>query len=136
MDRGRYDAGMFDGESADEALERIDEWERSLGRRAEQAQELARRTAELTATARSRDGLVEVTVGATGRVERIHLDERTRQQSAEVTARDLMETLRAANAALLKQFQETTAETVGAETETGRMLVAGLRKRLGELSDE
>jgi hypothetical protein len=43
MDRGRYDAGMFDGESADEALERIDEWERSLGRRAEQAQELARR---------------------------------------------------------------------------------------------
>jgi hypothetical protein len=80
MDRSRYDAGMFDGESADEALERIDEWERSLGRRAEQAQELARRTAELTATARSRDGLVEVTV----------------------------------------------------DTETGRTLMAGLRKRLGE----
>jgi DNA-binding protein YbaB len=132
MDRSRYDAGMFDGESADEALERIDEWERSLGRRAEQAQELARRTAELTATARSRDGLVEVTVGAEGRVERIHLDERTRQQPAETTARDLMRTLRAANALLLKQFQEATAETVGVDTETGRTLMAGLRKRLGE----
>jgi hypothetical protein len=43
-----------------------------------------------------------------------------------------METLRAANASLLKQFQEITAETVGAETETGRMLMAGLHKRLGE----
>ena len=132
MDGSRYDAGVFDGESAGEALERIDEWERSLSRRAEQAQELARRTAELTATARSRDGLVEVTVDAEGRVERIHLDERTRQQPAEVTARDLMQTLRAATALLLKQFQEATAETVGAETETGQMLIAGLRNRLGE----
>jgi DNA-binding protein YbaB len=132
VDRSRYDAAMFDGESAGDALERIDEWERSLSRCAEQAQELARRTAALTATVRSRDGLVEVTVGAEGRVERIHLDERTRQQSAEVTARDLMETLRAATASLLRQFQEAAAETVGAETETGRMLIAGLRKRLGE----
>jgi hypothetical protein len=36
-----------------------------------------------------------------------------------------METLRAADASLLNQFQEVTAETVGAETETGRMLMAG-----------
>jgi DNA-binding protein YbaB len=120
---------MFDGESADEALGRIDEWERSLADRAEQAREL---TAGLTATARGGDGLVEVTVGPEGRVERIHLDERIRQQPAETTARDLMATLRAADAALLKQFQEITAETVGAETDTGRMLMAGLRKRLGE----
>jgi DNA-binding protein YbaB len=126
---------MFDGEPADDALERIDEWERSLGRRAEQARELARRTADLTATARSRDGLIEVTVGAQGRVERIRLDERTRQQPAETTARVLMETLRSATALLFKQFQQVTAETVGTETETGRMLVAGLRERLGEPDD-
>ena len=43
-----------------------------------------------------------------------------------------MQTPRAATALLLKQFQEATAETVGAETETGQMLIAGLRKRLGE----
>jgi DNA-binding protein YbaB len=123
---------MFDGLSAGEALERIDEWERSLAIHAGQAQELARRTAALTVTARSRDGLVEVTVGAEGRVERIHLDERTRQQSAEDTARTVLETLRAANASLVEQFEQATAETVGTETETGRMLLAGLRKRLGQ----
>ncbi len=132
VDRRNYDGGMFDGESADAALERIDLWERSLARRAEQAQELARRTSEMTATARSRDGLVEVTVDAEGRVSSIHLDERTRQQSAETTSRTLMETVRAASSSLFKQLQEVTAETVGGDSETGRMLVAGLRRRLGE----
>jgi DNA-binding protein YbaB len=132
MERRNYDVVMFDGESADAALERIDAWEQSLARRAEQAQELARRTSELTGTARSRDGLVEVTVDAEGRITSIHLDETTRQQSAEATSRTLMETVRAASSSLFKQFQEVTADTVGADTETGRMLVAALRKRLGE----
>jgi DNA-binding protein YbaB len=127
---------MFDGESADEALERIDQWERSLGRRAEQARELARRTAELTATAHSRDGLIEVTVGAEGRVESIHLDEGIRRQPAEDTERILMETLRAATASLFRQFEAATADTLGVDNETGRMLMAGLRKRLGEPDDE
>lgn len=43
MDERHYYAGMFDGESASEALERIDRWERSMADRAEQAQTLARR---------------------------------------------------------------------------------------------
>jgi len=135
MDRGRYDAKMFDGGSAEDAFDRIDEWERSLSHRAEQARELARRTAGLTATARSRDGLVEVTVGAEGRVERIHLDDGIRRQSAEDTEKTLMETLRAANALLIQQFEKATADTVGIETETGRMLMLGLRKRLGPPDD-
>lgn len=123
---------MFNGESAGEALERIDAWERSLTERAERAQELVRRSAHLTAAACSRDGLVEVTVDAEGRVEQIRLDERTRQQPAEITARSLLETIRAANASLLEKFQEIAAETVGADSETGRMLMANLRKKLGE----
>jgi hypothetical protein len=32
----------------------------------------------------------------------------------------------------VEQFEQATAETVGTETETGRMLLAGLRKRLGQ----
>ncbi|GID98209.1 YbaB/EbfC family nucleoid-associated protein [Amorphoplanes digitatis] len=123
---------MFDDESASEALERIDDWERSIARRAEQAQALARRAAEMSATARSRDGLVEVTVGAEGQIARLHLDEQTRQQPAAATARQIMQTLRAARAQLIRQFDEVTAETVGADSETGRMLTAGLRRRLGD----
>jgi hypothetical protein len=77
-------------------------------------------------------GWSRVTVDAEGRITSIHLDETTRQQSAEATSRTLMETVRAASSSLFKQFQEVTADTVGADTETGRMLVAALRKRLGE----
>jgi DNA-binding protein YbaB len=122
---------MFGDESVDGALERIDEWERSISRRAEQAQTLALRTSGMSATARSRDGLVEVTVGAEGQLSQLHLDERTRKQSAAVTARAIMDTLQAAKDDLIRQFEMATAETVGADSETGRMLTESLRRRLG-----
>jgi DNA-binding protein YbaB len=123
--------GMFDDQSLDAALQRIDEWERSATQRAEQAQELARRAAEISATARSRDGLVEVTVGPEGQIQRLHLDDRIRQQPAAETADQIMATLRSAQGRLVRQFDEVTAETVGADSETGRMLMDSLRKRLG-----
>jgi hypothetical protein len=136
MDRRRYDAGMFDDESASNALDRIDEWERSVSLRAEQARALARRAAEISATARSPDGLVEVTVGAEGQIKRLHLEERTREHSAAATAGKIMATLGAAKAELIQLFDEVTAETVGADSETGRMLMASLRERLGPTGDE
>jgi DNA-binding protein YbaB len=123
--------GMFDEESADSALKRIDAWERSAAKRAEQAQDLALRTSEMSATVRSRDGLVEVSIGAEGQLTNVNLDERTRQQPAATTARTIMETLEAARAKLIRQFDAATAETLGADSETGRMLVESLRRRLG-----
>ncbi|MEU8815376.1 YbaB/EbfC family nucleoid-associated protein [Actinoplanes sp. NPDC048796] len=122
---------MFDGESVDGALERIDDWEQSLARRAEQAQALAARASMMSATARSGDGLVEVTVDAEGQIADLHLDEGIRRQSAEATARSIVETLQAAKENLIRQFGTATAETVGADSETGRMLVEALRHRLG-----
>jgi DNA-binding protein YbaB len=127
---------MFGDESVDSALERIDQWERSVTRRAEQAQALALRTSQMSSTVRSRDGLVEVTVGSEGQLTRLHLEERTRQQPAEATARAIMEALHAAKRDLIRQFDEVTAETVGADSETGRKLVESLRRRLGETSGE
>ena len=35
-----------------------------------------------------------------------------------------------------QRFDEVTADTVGAESETGRMLMTSLRKRLGPAADE
>jgi DNA-binding protein YbaB len=122
---------MFDDQSLDAALQRIDEWERSATRRAEQAQELARRAAQISATARSRDGHVEVTVGSEGQIQRLHLDERIRQQPASETASQIMAMLREAQGKLVRQFDQVTAETVGEDSETGRMLRESLRKRLG-----
>jgi DNA-binding protein YbaB len=122
---------MFGDESMDSALERIARWERSAAQRAEHAQALAIRTSELSATARSSDGLIELTVGAEGQLTHLHLDEQTRRQPADTTARSIMQALQAAKEGLLRQFDTATAETVGAESETGRMLAESLRRRLG-----
>ncbi|WP_312034345.1 YbaB/EbfC family nucleoid-associated protein [Actinoplanes sp. TBRC 11911] len=114
-----------------DGIERIDAWERSIAHRAEQARALARRASNLSATARSRDGLVEVTVDAEGQLTRLRLDERTRQQSSAATADAIMQTLQAAKDGLVRQFEEATAETVGADSETGRALNEAMRRRLG-----
>jgi len=121
---------MFGDDTLDSALERIDDWERSIADRAEQARALALRASALSATARSRDGLVEVTVGAEGQLVRLRLDEQTRQQSSAATAESIMETLQAAKDHLLRKFEEATAETVGPDSETGRALTEALHRRL------
>ena len=122
--------GMFGDDTVDSALERIDDWERSVADRAEQARASALRASDLSATARSRDGLVEMTVGAEGQLARLRLDERTRQQSSAATARSIMETLQAAKDDLVRQFEEAAGGTVGPDSETRRALVEGLRRRL------
>jgi hypothetical protein len=122
---------MFGDDTVENALERIDDWERSIADRAEQARVLALLTSDLSATARSRDGLVEVTVGAEGQLAGLRLDERTRQQSSAATAHSIMETLKAAKEDLVRQFEEITAGTVGPGSETGRALTEALRRRLG-----
>jgi len=118
-------------EPAAEAIRRIDDWERTLEERAAQAKALARRAAELSATVRSDDGLIEVTVGRDGQLDDLRLDERIRNQPAATTARRILETQRAAKADLIRQFEEVAAETVGTAGETGRALMASMRARLG-----
>lgn len=112
------------------AVERIDEWERGIAERAAQAKALAERTAGLSANAREADGLVEVTVGPNGQVTALRLDEEIRRQSASTTARQIMAAIRAAQSELVRQYAQVTAETVGADTETGRAVLAGLKARL------
>ncbi|MET7832575.1 hypothetical protein ABZS44_07065 [Micromonospora sediminicola] len=58
---------MWADEAAlDAATRRLDEWESSLADRAARARDLSARTQALTGTARSADGLVEVTVDPSG----------------------------------------------------------------------
>ncbi|WP_067510005.1 YbaB/EbfC family nucleoid-associated protein [Actinoplanes sp. TFC3] len=66
---------MFDRISWDDADQTIDDWQAGFERRAAQARELATRMEGMTASARSRDGLVEVTVGQSGEVTGLWLDD-------------------------------------------------------------
>ena len=120
---------MFDGSELDATERRIDDWQAGLARRAAQAHDLAARLAGLTASARSDDGLVTVPVGADGSMTGLDLDEEVRRRPAAATARQILATLAAARADLTARATTVTAETVGADSETGRAVLASLARR-------
>jgi DNA-binding protein YbaB len=120
---------VFDPSDLDSAEQWVDDWQAGFEERAAQARELAARLTELTATARSEDGLIEVTVGSSGALVGLELDEDVRRQSAAKTAREILATLGAAQAAMTKAATAVTAETVGADSETGRAVIASFTAR-------
>ena len=120
---------MFDGPDLDAAERLVDDWQAGFEQRAAQARELAARLAELSASARSDDGLVAVTVGAGGALTGLQLDEEVRRQPAAETARQILTTLAAAQAELTARATAITDETVGADSETGKAVIASLTRR-------
>ena len=126
---------MFDGRKIDEAERMIDEWQAGFEERAAQARELSARLGALTATARSADGLVAVTVGASGAIADLALKEGIRDQPAAETAEAILATLRVAQARLTSAATDVTAETVGADSETGRAVIASYVARQGHADE-
>jgi DNA-binding protein YbaB len=115
---------MFDGPDLDAAERRIDDWQAGIEARAAQTRDLAARLGTLTATANSEDGLVSVTVGASGAITDLVLKEGIRERPATETAREILRTLRAAQASLTQAATAVTAETVGADSATGKAIIA------------
>jgi YbaB/EbfC DNA-binding family protein len=120
---------MFDESNPGEATRRIDDWQSAFDRQAAQARELAARTANLTATAQSPDGAVAVTLGPSGALKDLHLTESTRRQPAAETARQILATLAAAHTHLTELTRNAAEETVGADSEIGRAVIAALNPR-------
>lgn len=118
---------MFDGVSGDDADRTIDDWQAGFERRAAQARELAGRMEGLTASARSQDRLVEVTVGRSGELTDLRLEEEIRHQPAARTAREILATVTAARVVLAEKVQEAVAGTLGAESTAGQAVLKGYR---------
>ncbi|MFI7207403.1 YbaB/EbfC family nucleoid-associated protein [Micromonospora aurantiaca (nom. illeg.)] len=122
---------MWADEAAlDAAARRLDEWESSLAGRAARARDLSARTQALTGTARSADGLVEVTVDASGLLTGLRLDERVRQHSAAHTARQILAVTGDARADLLRRLTEATTETLSAEDPAARGIIESHQRRI------
>ncbi|MEU4424331.1 YbaB/EbfC family nucleoid-associated protein [Actinoplanes sp. NPDC024001] len=120
---------MFDARDLDEAERWIDNWQNAIEVRAGRARELSARLEQLTRTARSPDGLVTVSVGATGDLLGLELGEGIRQRPATTTAREILTTLSAARAALTDAVAAETEATLGAGTATGRAVVESFAAR-------
>jgi hypothetical protein len=122
---------MFDGQDLDQAERMIDEWQAGFDERAARARAMSARLLALTAAAESDDGLVRVTVGASGAIAGLDLREGIRDRPAAETARAILSTLRAAQAALTEAATAVTAETIGAGSETGKAVIASYVAREG-----
>lgn len=122
---------MWSDEAAlDEAARRLDDWESSIAERAARTKALSKQIQQVTATARSLDRTVQVTIDASGMLIDLQLDERSRQRSAAHTARQILETTRAAHAELLRQVTEATTRTLGVDDPTASAIVDSYRRRL------
>ncbi|MEV0881860.1 YbaB/EbfC family DNA-binding protein [Micromonospora echinofusca] len=122
---------MWADEAAlDEATRRLDGWEASIATRAARAKELASQVQAMRGTATSPDRTIQVTVDSSGLLVDLRLDDRIRQHSAAHTARQILDTTRAAHADLLSWITEATTGVLGAEDPTAAALVESYRHRL------
>ena len=120
---------MFGDRNLDEATRLVDDWQAGIEARAARARQLAARLGALTAGARSEDGLVSVTVGSSGAITGLELKEGIRDRPADETARAILATVRAAQASLTAAVTAAAAETVGADSETGKAVIASYVSR-------
>lgn len=117
------------GRDLNEAEQWVADWSAAVSERAEQAQRLAARVAGTTATADGAGGLIEVRVDSSGALTALHLDDRVTGWPAARIERMIMSTLRQAQTALFNQISAAVADTVGADTETGRAVLDGYERR-------
>jgi hypothetical protein len=113
----------------DAAEQWLDSWVSQVDAQAQQAVELSRRVAELVGSAEGRDGAIRVTVGSSGQVEALKLDDRVHELSGPQLAREILAVMRRAQAVLSAEVVEQVRATVGADSEAGRAVIGSFDAR-------
>lgn len=106
----------------DAAEDWLDSWAAGASAQAERAATLARRVAALTGSAESPDGSIRVTVGSSGQLAKLELDDRE-------LARRIRAVMRRAQASLAAKVTAEVRDTVGADSETGRAVIHSFETR-------
>jgi hypothetical protein len=106
----------------------LDELSAWVTAQASQAGQLADRLSHVSETAVNRDGGVEVTVGSSGDLTDLRLEDGVRQWPAERIAAEIMATMRDAQAARRDRIAVIVASTVGMDTPTGHAVLAEARR--------
>jgi len=120
---------MLDESSLDEAERWVDGWQAKIEARAAKVRELSERLAGLEATARSEDGLVQVTVGSSGVMTDLRLDDGVRRHSGQWIADQILAVSKAARRELASTVEAATNEAMGAESPDGRAILAAYADR-------
>jgi DNA-binding protein YbaB len=94
------------------------------------------RVSALRVTAVGRDGAIEVTVGGSGTVTDLRLDDQVTRWPAREIAEQIMVTMRRAQASLTERVTAIASATVGTDSATGRAVVDGFAQRFPVLDEE
>lgn len=116
------------------ARQRLLDWQERATRLAEETQEAGRGLQELRVTAADDNGIVEITVDSGGTLIDVRLSSRIQRQAPEYTREAVLGAYRNARTALAEAAAEIVRETVGADSATGKALMAGFKT--GEGPDE
>ena len=112
-----------DGAGLDAADRWVDDWQSQFEEQASRARALSQRVGTLTATAANEDGTIEVTVGSSGALTGLRLDEAIRGRPAADTAEQIVAVTRAAQARLAQRAVAAVEETVGRDSAAGRAVL-------------
>ncbi|NUR70179.1 MAG: YbaB/EbfC family nucleoid-associated protein [Hamadaea sp.] len=123
-------------QNIDAAEEWLESWSAGVSEQAARAAQLSSRVASLTGKAESNDGSIRVTVGASGQVEKLELDDRVQQFRGADLAAQILGVMRKAQARLSQQVAEEVQATVGADTETGRAVIHSFDTRFPQPSED
>ncbi|TCO52479.1 YbaB/EbfC family nucleoid-associated protein [Actinocrispum wychmicini] len=104
-------------------------WERQVAETAQRYQDMRNRVAQLSVTEVSRDGMVQVTVSASGHLTDLTLKERWRPTPATRIAVEIMQCVRRAQARIPDLLQQAMIETVGPRDPAAHLIVAEARER-------
>jgi hypothetical protein len=124
---------MFGDEAQLDAAEQwVNDWQAGIEQRAAKARALSERLSGLTATARSRDGLIEVTVSSSGILTDLWLDDGVRRHSGRWIAEQVLAVTRQALDQLTTQVGTATQDILGSDSPEGRAIIASYTTRLGQ----
>jgi DNA-binding protein YbaB len=108
------------------------DWQTQIAENAKRYQELNERVSHLSITEKSRDGMVVVTVSATGVLTDLVLKERWHPVPEPELAEQIMECLKRAQAKIPDLMAKVIEETLGAQDSSAHLIVADVRRSFPE----
>lgn len=118
------------------AAEELEKWAAGLEKKARGYTQLQQRLDETSVTAVAREGAIRVTVDANGVPTELDLSERARELPAGQLSAEIMGCMRQAQARLREQVKGLIADTVPADDEPARNMVAQYEQRFPGMVDD
>ena len=111
--------------------DRVDAWKRRTDKRFEAIRQMGEKMAKLRVGAVNDEGTIKVTVDAAGSLADLKLHESVMDGTAADLAADILDTLAKARTNLATGATLVLDHTVGADSETGRAVLATFHDRFG-----